>query len=302
MRHGRWAGAAACATVMLTLPACGGGTDDRTTVTSSIEALDVAPGEEDTVCRTIRLDNETPAFVRAIHTRINQGSHHMIVYRSNATSESSEPAPCNPFQDIVGGTVPLALAQKADVTHPLPEGTGFRIEPNQMIKLELHHINVSGEPLDVRGEVDFELVEAEGSDLQAVDFLFFGTTEFEIPPRSEASAQRYYPIPEPTARNPEPIHLVSMTSHTHELGTHATVERVESRDDPGEVIHESHDWAEPPIDRFDPPLVLEDGGLRVTCEWKNDGDETVRFGQSFYDEMCFGVGMYYPSRGFLLFI
>ena len=41
-------------------------------------------------------------------------------------------------------------------------------------------------------------------------------------------------------------------------------------------------------------------GLAFECKWNNTTPNTVMFGESFNDEMCFVWQYYYPSQGFAL--
>jgi hypothetical protein len=48
------------------------------------------------------------------------------------------------------------------------------------------------------------------------------------------------------------------------------------------------------------PEMVFDGknGLAFQCEWHNSSDQSVGFGESALDEMCFLWMYYYPSHGF----
>ncbi len=87
--------------------------------------------------------------------------------------------------------------------------------------------------------------------------------------------------------------VFAVTSHTHQLGELAYIERTRSASEEGTILHESTTWAEPPLDVFDPLLRFEAGeGLKLTCTFNNTTDSTVHFGTGFEDEMCF-LWVYY---------
>ena len=108
MRRIGMAAAAALApvTLLLTLSlstACGGG--DATPPDASIDGnpggqtytlhwgpVEVAPGEEDTRCVTLRLGNDFPIKVHEIHNTLSPGSHHFIVRPRPRASRSSTPS------------------------------------------------------------------------------------------------------------------------------------------------------------------------------------------------------------------
>src|SRR5690349_15456479 len=58
-----------------------------TTYETGIGPITVMPGEEHTECITIRLKNPAEAIIRRFNAQLG-GSHHMIVYRSTATTEA----------------------------------------------------------------------------------------------------------------------------------------------------------------------------------------------------------------------
>lgn len=267
--------------------------------------LRAQPGDEETVCISMRLDNPERVWVREIRTQINAGSHHMIIYRTTEAEESLTPEPCTPFVGDVFSfdvSAPLFIAQQAEAALTYPEGTALPLQPNQMIRIEFHYINYFPDPKDLLGEVEFVEHEGDTSELQAVDMIFWGTTDIEIDPRSSGEASMYHRVDGPNSLHPDPIQIFGLTSHTHQWGTRATLERTTGLDAlEGELLHESLDWSEPPLDLFDPPLTFDGtDGLRLVCEYMNGSDQTVTFGEGFNDEMCFLWAYYFPSRGFLI--
>src|SRR4051812_10160245 len=57
----------------------------------------VASGAEHTQCMTLRLGNPAAIHVGKIHNVLSEGSHHVIVYRTNDTVEQTVPYDCQPF-------------------------------------------------------------------------------------------------------------------------------------------------------------------------------------------------------------
>jgi hypothetical protein len=56
-------------------------------------------------------------------------------------------------------------------------------------------------------------------------------------------------------------------------------------------------WQEPETTIADPPFQIPTGGgFNFTCEWNNPGTDSVGFGESATDEMCFFWAYYYPAR------
>jgi hypothetical protein len=96
----------------------------------------------------------------------------------------------------------------------------------------------------------------------------------------------------PPGSSGSPIRVFAITSHTHSLGVRSTIEHMASGSPM--LLHESLDWAEPPLTQLDPPLVFTGSeSLRLRCEYQNDTNRDVMFGTAFEDEMCFMWVYYY---------
>jgi hypothetical protein len=246
------------------------------TVSSTIGSI--APSSEGTVCQVLSLGNDAPVVVRSIRATLSPGSHHMIVYRTAAPTTSS-PSPCVNFP---GGADTLLIAQQANTVVEYPEGTGLPLPEGQNIRLEIHYFNYFAENVDVTGLVEFDVVPATGTH-QAVRILFTGELTLEIPDRTDGH------IEESFHSLPTASRVFALTSHTHSRGVYAALQRATHIGDPSAVLlHESHDWAEPPLDFFDPPLTFgSDEGLWLRCVYDNESESPIGFGTGFDDEMCF---------------
>lgn len=249
---------------------------DQATLTYGPERLE--PGDEQTVCIVLDAGNEAARFVRAIRTTLPQGSHHMIVYRTTE-GVRTRPQSCIPFASS-GDAMFIAETREAELVFPPDAGLAF--DAHQHIRLEVHAVNYVGMPIDVSASVTFEFYPVASPPSSEVHLLFTGDMALSLPPHMETTVTSFH-RPDPGAR------LFAMTSHTHSLGTYASIEDARSSSDTtGTLLHESRSWAEPPLDLFDPPIVLpEDRGLRLTCTYRNDTDDYVGFGLDFEDEMCF---------------
>jgi hypothetical protein len=250
----------------------------------------IAPGEEITMCREVRLGNADAMLIRRIHVSIPTGSHHVIVYRSRATTEQPELRRCMGLGGILEGTAPIFIAQQHESGIDFPAGVGLDIAANQMIRLEEHFVNTGPAPILAGARVTFDLSPRAG--LTVADMMFWGTQGINVPPRSMGRAQYFRPaLPA--------VNVFGLTSHTHQYGVRSTVEVATALTGAGREVHRSESWEEPPLTRFEPPLTFgENEGLRLVCNYNNTSDQTLRFGESFYQEMCFLWAYYYPSQGF----
>jgi len=260
--------------------------------------LMVEPGVEDTQCVVKRLSNDRPIKIGSIHNELGTASHHLIVYRLTEGEEIPEPQPCRPFADVLDLSkgAPLTVTQKADELIQLPDGVGMSLEPGQLIRIELHFINATDEAQELRASSTFtELPDEEFQ--QEADFMFVGNPDISIEPHSAFTlGPSFLPVPDDLAG----INIFAVTGHEHRWGTNVSVDLANGPDDEGTALYapESFSWDEPETVYHDPPVSIPAGsGFRFTCDWMNDSDETVEFGESATNEMCFFWAYYYPSQG-----
>ena len=246
----------------------------------------------------MRLGNPEPINVHQIHNYLGDVSHHFIVYKTNETTERTEPFSCQPFADTLnpdqGG--PLMITQKIEETLTLPDGVAFSLEANQMVRLELHYINATAQEQEV--EVTSTFVPMPDEEFQhAADFIFMGDVNIDIPPGSAATLGPTY-VPIPSELNG--VNYFAITGHVHQWGTNVVVDTASAPTTPVDTVYDvaNFDWDEPETIRYEPAFTAPDnGGFRITCEWFNASDSTVGFGEGANDEMCFFWAYYYPSNG-----
>jgi hypothetical protein len=260
--------------------------------------LSIPPGVEGVQCVVKRLGNDVPVKINRIDNELGGVSHHYIIYATPETEERPEPHPCDSIQNLIDQSTgaPLMITQKYEETLTLPEGVAFALEADQMIRLELHYINASDTPREVTVTSTFYPI-AEAAFEHAADFLFIGNPDVELPPRQASTlGPSYMTMPAELAGSK----FFGFTGHTHQWGTNVYVEMAADENDPGIAVYDlpDFDWDEPETVYYDPPVELPQyGGFRFTCDWYNDSDRTVRFGEGVDDEMCFFWAYYYPSKG-----
>ena len=270
-----------------------------TTYPTSIGPITLQPGAEQTNCIVIRLGNKEGGFVRRFRADLSQGSHHMIAYQSLDTVESPTPKPCGPLAGIQMGEHPVFIAQQAHAELVFPtddSGTpvGFQIEPNQMVKLELHAINTTGAPLAITGTALLDTVPLS-TKVTVSDLAFWGTKKIDIPANGSFDTGVKYQAAIPGTKS------FAVTTHQHHLGTEMQVWYGTGSTDTSHRVADGKDWSNPPLVMLEPVLDFPaDGskGLAYDCHWVNPTASPVSFGEGFNNEMCFLWHYYYPSQGF----
>jgi hypothetical protein len=256
----------------------------------------VKPGKEGTKCMVKRLDNETAIWVTQIRTVLAKGSHHLIVYHSDETEEQLTPFNCTPFTEAIGGeSFPLIISQISEEALTLPPGVAFKFKPGQMIRLEAHFLNYYTDDITAHADVYFDTI-TEKDVTDEANMLFYGAPDLEIKAgQTVTTSWNFIDVWEGTK-------IFAITGHTHAYGTNVEIQTSTAKDINGTHIYpgdKPFEWDEAPIERFDPPLAFNSGdGLRYRCTWTNTGNNTVGFGESGSDEMCFLWAYYYPSKGY----
>jgi hypothetical protein len=259
----------------------------------------VEPGVERTECVVVDLGNETAIDVHRFHNTLALGSHHLVVYRDNeATGPSPAPFECTPFAGTVSSSAaraPMMITQKHDEELVLPPGVAYHLEPHQMIRLEIHYINTTDAPLSIDASVELDTTTTEPIENHA-DFLFIGTPDISLPPGAHTSVEAFFRPPETLAD----AQYFAITGHTHQYGVDVRVGYAPDRDVAPTSVYapDPFRWNDPDTAVHTPAFqVPTGGGFAFTCEYMNTSTETVEFGESANDEMCFFWAYYYPSRG-----
>jgi hypothetical protein len=277
---------------IITTPDAGGGTSSYTVQFGPIQ---VAPGEENTQCIVVPLGNTGSIHVGQIHDVLGEASHHMILYKVAAQATQAAPFPCQPFQgalDPANGN-PLIISQKANDTLTLPPGVAFTLDPNQMVRLEMHYINanptqtvtlITTSTLTTIPDADYKY---------DASFLFIGDPLINIPANSTfTTGVQNFTLPSMYNSS----NFFAITGHEHHLGTEVQIWNAQSSSDPGTLIYTSTSWSDPPVNTFTPPFQIPSGGgFKFQCNWDNTTSASVGFGESANDEMCFFWAYYFPS-------
>jgi hypothetical protein len=271
----------------------GAGTGNPDAPQVAIGPITLAPSQETTVCIVVPLGNAEDFVVRSVDVSLAPGSHHLIVYKTQ-DPEQTTPYTCTPFTDIAFGTdTPLVFANKEQVNWTFPDGVAQELPANTMVKIEAHYINASSSTLQGHGQVTFHGVpKSQAGSYQRADFVFWGTLNIDIPPNSSATTGQLFQAGIPGT------HLISITTHQHRLGTGVEVwESKVQNDAVAKAIADDHDWANPSWTALAPQYDFDgNSGLTFQCDWTNTTDQTVQFGESALDEMCFVGGYYYPGN------
>jgi hypothetical protein len=279
--------------------ACSGKSDSSSSgngssgLQAAIGPIDVPAGVETTQCIVVPLGNTQDVVMDGYDVTLTVGSHHLIVYLTT-DAPHSDPRNCLPFTGLALGTdIPIAFANKQNVNWAFPTGVGIDIPAGQNIKIEGHYINATGADLQGKGNVSFTgTPKASHAPYQPAGYAFYGTTQFTIPPNASFSTGPLFQA------GPAGTKLVSISTHQHRLGARAQVWASKSNGDMSDQIADDRNWAQPAWTTIAPQFQFDGAtGLTYQCDWTNTTDQTVSFGESALNEMCFVGGYIYPFHG-----
>jgi hypothetical protein len=299
------------AALLFTTAGCGSSGEDPapnaggpTTLSAKIGPIHLETGEEHTRCITVNLKNPEGSFIRRFRTSLEEGSHHLVLYRSDATAENLTPTECAAFSGLIKGQPPLFIAQQKSMELVMPNDengipTGLEIRANQMVDIEIHSIDTTSGPLDVSGDIQLDTVPLSTNIVKS-DILLFGTLDIKIPANGEYDTGVKFHGGLPGTK------AFAVTTHQHHLGTEMQVWYSTSIEDTKTRVADGKVWSDPAFETFSPALDFpakqgqdfSDHGLSYQCHWKNTTAKDVGFGESANDEMCLLWAYYYPSIGF----
>lgn len=259
---------------------------------------DVESEREDTMCVVKRLGNTESVYAHQIFNELGATSHHFIVYKVSDTVERPEPFSCTPFLDTLDPEkgAPVMITQRTEDLLTLPDGVVYELEPNQMIRLELHFINVHASTQQATATSTF--IPIPEDEVEAVaDIAFMGDGDISIPAGESRTLGPSF-IQAPAAL--DGVSYFAITGHEHQWGTNVYVETAANADAPGKPVYDIDNflWDEPATVTYATPFTVPNGGgFNITCDWTNRSDRPVGFGTGVNDEMCFFWAYYYPSNG-----
>lgn len=248
------------------------------------------------------IGNTTDIYVNRVEIKMRQNSHHFLLY----DFESDMPSSARPALDVVRdirntngslnylNMLPMAYhVYVAGAQTPLsdfnfPPGVALRLPANMALDFNSHYVNKS--PVEITGEVNVNLYATPMANVQKVALpLNLGNINFSLPAKQRTVITQSYLVNKKT-------YIVSLTSHTHQLGEKFLI-KIKNGPRDGEIVYTSTDWHHPEVINFVNPLVLQAGeGLTSEITYNNTKDKVVGFGLTSEDEMGIIFGYYYEDQ------
>jgi Copper type II ascorbate-dependent monooxygenase, C-terminal domain len=265
----------------------GSGQPQASDLTLTSTPVTVSAGQESYLCWSFAVPAGAPLNVVQTLPTMPKGIHHFAVF----TSPDPLPAAASGYDCHEMG-LDWGLVNAGGIGTPgmtFPDGTALGLQPGSQVILQLHILNASPTDLDI-GATSVQLVAGTASSYQAIGLLIAGTLDITIPPNDPAATVNGG-CPAPIAMS----NVFAVFPHMHQLGTHLHVGVVPTGATSETLVYDAS-WNFGTQGVYPVATSIDTGdAVNVVCTYDNTTDNTVSFGLSSTDEMCFGVLYYYPA-------
>lgn len=245
----------------------------------------LTPSMEDYQCIRVTVPNEM--FVHSFIPVIPLGTHHTVLTIAPNDGTPDGQVSCNGF---VNGPDMLFGSGVGTDSLVFPEGVAVRIPAGSQLLLNLHLYNSSATAtLHETSGIRVTTLEASEVVHEAEIVLAGKDQGLNIPPRQTTTQTGYCTFGHAQT-------VFSVFPHMHQTATHMTVTAMPAGGSPTILMDDEYSFDDQRYRPIAPTLELNTGDqIRVDCTYDNPTGNTIHFGESSTDEMCY-AGIYrYPA-------
>jgi hypothetical protein len=234
------------------------------------------PGEERFICYAKDLAED--AVIDAYQWSSRAAVHHVVLARTMAR----EPDGASECDVLFRPTwSPLFITTTADSALDIPEGAANVLPAGTQLLIQLHLLNSGATPVTDRAHV--KMTRSTLTDPTPAGIYALGTMDVQLPPKQTTSL-------EASCAPSGDVELFAMMPHMHYLGKSLRVEMGPDEASLETVFHtDPYSFDDQRLEKLD--LVIPAGyATRTTCTYENNSDDTITFGESSLNEMCFAIG------------
>ncbi|MDD9946179.1 MAG: hypothetical protein OXU20_34355 [Myxococcales bacterium] len=238
--------------------------------------IDLPAGKERYICHTMTLTE--PTNVDRFEYDALPGVHHFLLARTTKKEQEGT------FEcDILFrfSWIPVFGAGSGSQELQLPDGAAQVFPAGTQLLIQLHLFNAGDE--DLRQKVGIRMHKSTVPEPKPVGIYAFGTDEIALPAAGPSSVVNECEVP-------TDVTLFAALPHMHYLGRSLVMELQDPTTGVFNEVYRREPWD---FDaQYVEPMMLEipkGTNTRVTCNYMNDNEHVVNFGESSADEMCFLV-------------
>lgn len=236
------------------------------------------------IYKCVRITVPTEMYITDIIAQAPLGTHHTVlsIASGNAAGADGE-------QDCAVSTIGRNMMYASGVgTDPFsfPTDVGLKIPANTQIHLNLHLYNAGEEPMSNESAIWVKSQTTPPPML--AEMVFAGKIAFSV-----GTGER---VITGGCQVSQGFNLFALWPHMHKLATHSKFEVIRNNI-PTVLWDAAYDFNDQKYYGQAPEFQVQSGDqIKVTCSYNNTTGQSVSFGDSSDNEMCF-TGMYrYPSQ------
>lgn len=232
----------------------------------------------------VRLTAKADTYLQAIRPVAPLGTHHTVLMLG---------APDGPdgITDCTSALVKPAIYASGVGTQPLelPAGVAVHVRPGQQLLLNLHLFNATDTAISGTSGIEILPIDASAVQHEAGVVLIGKAGGLAVPPNMSTQTGR--------CTTPANATVFALAPHMHVLGTHMKVSYANADGSGARVLlDQGYSFDEQRFASLDQPLVSGAGGrVTVECSYFNPTGQTVYFGESTTQEMCYALTFVYPA-------
>jgi len=252
-----------------------GGASSTGSFTLTTDSFTVPAGAEEYLCyaQTLTEDLAVDQFTYDTTPVV----HHMLVARTLAP-EPNGLSVCNVL--FKTSWVPLFGAGKGDASLVAPSGNGYVLPKGTQMLFQLHLLNTTTSAVTEKATVRMGLSPTPNP--SPVGIYAFGTEAITLPPHQTTSIVN-------DCTTSDDVEAFEWYPHMHQLGTAISLQVGTSANDL-KTVYEQGPWNFNDQHMDAKSIHIPAGSFtRTTCTYTNPGADTVSFGETSADEMCYLV-------------
>jgi hypothetical protein len=261
-------------------------------------AVEVAPRTQVTFCYYFRTPNTTDLAIKRWASRMTAGSHHMMVYFTQADQQTPGTLTTSRCGFAINGIGPVWAygAQDRDHESVLPADDGNGVPVAQPVKASqagfvlMHFMNTTAAPIRAHVELNAYAHDDGVQVTPAAPFVAYNT-RIDVPAAVSAVAPTTGVVSGSCAVASDARFFLA-TTHTHKQGVRAFIK------DGDAMVFNSAGWEHPGEQRWSaaPFHTFASGKLSYQCEYSNPNNYRLQAGDSMtMEEACMAIGYYFPA-------